>query len=147
MAKPRRILRLQALILRTVATHVHRELGDPRIGLVSITRVKLSPDLTQAQVFWSSLGDEGQQRTIQRGLDDALASIQRAVAKAMQTRVTPRLTLRRDETLAKSQHMEDLFEQIRRERGDEPAPPVDPEDSDEPEVPDEAVVPDEPAAG
>ena len=42
MANPRRIQRLQQLILQTAANHVQRELEDPRIGLISITRVKLS---------------------------------------------------------------------------------------------------------
>ncbi len=127
MAKPRRILRLQELILRTVATHVQREVRDPRVGMISITGVKLSPDLSRAQVLWSSLGDESQRRTTERGLEDALPVIQRAVAEAMQTRITPRLSLRYDDGLEKQQRMEDIFRTIAEERGD-------PSDTEEPET-------------
>jgi ribosome-binding factor A len=131
MANPRRILRLQQLVLETAATFIQRSLEDPRIGLVSITRVKLSPDLSHAILYWSCLGDEAVVRTTERGLHDALPSIQRAVAGAMQTRVTPRIELRHDRGLEHAQRMEELFEQIHRER----AGPADP-DPDGDEAPD-----------
>ena len=127
MANPRRIQRLQQLILQTAANHVQRELEDPRIGLISITRVKLSPDLTQCVLYWSVLGDEAQQRTTERGLNDALPSIQRAIARDMQTRITPRCELRYDQGMENAQRMEAIFTKLAEERGeletldDEPA--------------------------
>ena len=119
MAKARRIERLQELILRTAATFIQRDLRDPRVGIVSITRVKLSPDLSHAQLFWSALGAEGEQRTCARGLQDALPAIQRAVAGAMQTRVTPQLELRYDKTIEQSQRLEEIFRKLREERGED----------------------------
>ncbi|MDA1194201.1 MAG: 30S ribosome-binding factor RbfA [Planctomycetota bacterium] len=137
MANPRRIKRLQQLILETVATHLLRELDDPRIGIVSVTRVKLSPDLSTCQVFWTSLGTESELRTTERGLQDALASIQRAVARAMQTRVTPRMEMRHDGTFANAQRLESIFTKLREERGeiaalsDEPTAAEEPDDGSE----------------
>lgn len=136
MAKPRRVERLQQLILEAAATHAQRELEDPRIGLISFTRVKLSPDLTHAILFWSVLGDEVEQRTTERGLTDALPSIQRAIAHAMQTRVTPRCELRYDKGMENAQRMEAIFTKLAEERGeiepiadpDAPAPEGDGED-------------------
>ncbi|MDJ0520767.1 MAG: 30S ribosome-binding factor RbfA [Planctomycetota bacterium] len=125
MAQQRRILRLQNVILQTAANHIQRELEDPRIGLVSITRVKLSPDLTQAQVYWSVLGDEAEVRTCERGLENALPSIQRAVADAMQTRVTPKLQLRHDPGLEHAQRLEEIFTKLREERGEDEEPADD----------------------
>jgi len=122
MAKERRVLRLQQLILETVAETIQRGLDDPRIGMVSVTRVKLSPDLTAARVYWSCLGTEAQRRTCERGLQGALPLLQRAVAESMGTRVTPRLSLTYDETLARSERLEEIFERLRRERGESPAP-------------------------
>jgi len=119
MANRRRVLRLQQLILETAANHIQRELDDPRIGLVSVTRVKLSPDLSQCILFWSVLGGDSSTRTSERGLEHALPSIQRAVAKAMATRVTPKLQLRHDEGLAHAQRLEEIFTHLREERGDE----------------------------
>ena len=118
MANPRRIKRLQQLVLQTAANHVQRELEDPRIGLISITRVKLSPDLTQAVLYWSVLGDDAQRRTTERGLENALPSIQRAIAHAMQTRVTPRCELRYDQGMENAQRMEAIFTKLAEERGD-----------------------------
>lgn len=141
MANPRRIQRLQQLILETAASHVQRELEDPRIGLISITRVKLSPDLSQAVLFWSVLGDEAERRTTERGLTDALPSIQRAIAQAMQTRVTPKCELRYDQGMENAQRMEEIFTRLREERGE-----IDPlaQDAGGPEPADDA--PAEPAA-
>ena len=118
MANPRRIKRLQQLVLQTAANHVQRELEDPRIGLISITRVKLSPDLTQAVLYWSVLGDDAQRRTTERGLENALPSIQRAIAHAMQTRVTPRCELRYDKGMENAQRMEAIFTKLAEERGE-----------------------------
>lgn len=125
MAKARRILRLQQLILEIVAETIQREVRDPRVGVVSVTRVKLSPDLTAARVYWSALGEEGTIRTTQRGLEDALPMIQRSVASGLRTRVTPRLALQFDDTLAKSARLEEIFHKVHvenRERGLEPDP-------------------------
>lgn len=118
MANPRRIKRLEKVIQQAAANHAQRELQDPRIGLISITRVKLSPDLSQAILFWSVLGEEAQRRTTERGLEDALPSIQRAIAAAMQTRITPRCELRYDLGMENAQRMETIFTQLREERGE-----------------------------
>ncbi|MDF1702305.1 MAG: 30S ribosome-binding factor RbfA [Planctomycetota bacterium] len=118
MANPRRIKRLEKVIQQAAANHAQRELQDPRIGLISITRVKLTPDLSQAILFWSVIGEEAQRRTTERGLQDALPSIQRAIAKSMQTRVTPRCELRYDEGMEHAQRLESIFTKLREERGD-----------------------------
>ena len=118
-----------SLILETAANaSSSASSSDPRIGMVSITRVKLTPDLSHAQVWWSALGTEAEQRTTQRGLEDALPVLQRAVAHAMQTRVTPKLEVRHDETLEKAQRLETIFQQLREERGED-----DPEDAEQDE--------------
>jgi ribosome-binding factor A len=116
MPAGRRIQRLQQLILETIAQFLQREVRDPRIGMVSVTRVKLARDLSTAQVGWSCLGDEAQRRTCERGLRDATPAVQRAVAHAIQTRVTPRISFRFDPTLEEAQALEEIFEHLRQER-------------------------------
>ena len=121
MAEDRRLLRLQQLIHETVAQTVQRDLDDPRIGMVTVTRVKLAKDLTQATVYWSSLADGGPRRTSERGLTDALPVIQRAVADAMGTRQTPHLYLKFDAGLEASARIDDIFHKLALERGEKPA--------------------------
>lgn len=116
MPSERRILRLQQLILEVAAQTLQREARDPRIGLVSITRVKLAPDLSTATLGWSVMGDDAERRTCERGLEHATPLVQRAVAKALQTRVTPTISFRFDESLERAQALEGIFQQLREER-------------------------------
>lgn len=126
MPNDRRLLRLQQLLLETVATTVQRDLDDPRVGFVTITRVKLARDLTLATVFWSCLEEGGPRRTAERGLNDALPVLQAAVARALSTRQTPRLHLRFDEGLRKASRVTDLFSRLEQERVERGLPPTDP---------------------
>jgi ribosome-binding factor A len=125
----RRIARLERVILETIAVAVQREVHDPRVGLVTVTRVRLAPDLSAATVWWSCLGDEGQRRTKARGLAAATRMLQSRVAQAMGTRVTPTLTLRFDEGLEKAQRLQGIFDKIREERG-EPSVDADASEAD-----------------
>ncbi len=137
MAAPRRVLRLQQLILETVASFVQRELRDPRIGMVSITRVQLAPDLSTARIGWSCLGDESQHRTCERGLEDATGAVQRAIAKTLSTRVTPKIQFKHDGSMEEAQKLEEIFHKLHEERveiglepGDGPADAPDEPDED-----------------
>jgi ribosome-binding factor A len=124
VAAPRRLLRLQQLILEVLAETIQQEVQDPRIGMVSITRVRLSPDLSSAAVYWPMLGTEAQRRTTARGLRGALPLLQRRVAETLSTRVTPSLTLRYDEGLERQQRLDDVFRRLRIERGEPPDDPA-----------------------
>ena len=78
MANERRILRLQQLILEVAAETLQREARDPLLELVSITRVKLTSDLSSAQVYWSCLGQEPQRldasRSMRQGVQNRISS-------------------------------------------------------------------------
>lgn len=150
MAKERRILRLQQLILEIAAEAIQRDVRDPRIGVVSITRVKLSSDLSRARIYWSSLGEDASRRTTERGLRDALPLIQRAVAHGLHTRTTPRLALQFDDTLERTMRLDSIFHEIHQEsrkrdvESDEPESPDD--ETPDAETPD-AETPEDKSAG
>lgn len=132
MPVPRRIARLQQLILEVAAETVLRRMKDPRLGFVTLTRCKLAPDLSQATVFWSCLGTDAQRRTTSRALVDAVPFVQSVVAKALATRTTPTLAFRYDGTVVNAARLESIFETLRKERGEPPtdAPPEAPADGD-----------------
>ena len=71
---------LQAL----VAELLLREIKDPRIGLVTVTNVKISPDLRHARVYFSTLGDEQKRTQSLRGLISAAGFIRSQVARRLQ---------------------------------------------------------------
>jgi ribosome-binding factor A len=110
------------VILETVATAVQRDLQDPRLGFVTITRVRLAPDLSETTVYWSSLGTDAQRRTSARALSDATGLVQSLVARALATRTTPVLTFRYDPTMVQAAHLEEIFERLKSEPHPEPAP-------------------------
>src|SRR5438552_15279823 len=94
MPAPRRIARLQQLILEVAAETVQRELRDPRLGFVTLTHVRLSPDVSDAVVYWSVLGGDPERRNAARALSKAAPIVQSIVGKAIGTRPTPSLTFR-----------------------------------------------------
>jgi len=120
MADTRRILRLQQLMLETMATALQQQVEDPRVKGVTITRVTLARDMTTGVVYWSNLESGGPRRTAERGLTDVIPYLQALVAEALATRQTPRLTLRFDEHIERAARLGDLFAKLAKERGDLP---------------------------
>jgi ribosome-binding factor A len=121
MATERRILRLQQLILEVAAETIQREARDPALALISITRVKLTNDLSSVQVYWSSLGNEQSRAKTERALEGIQPLVQRRVGDGIRIRITPRLSFLYDPTLEHAQRLDTIFHKLREERGeDEP---------------------------
>jgi len=116
VADKRRIKRLETAILETVAPLVAHGLADPRLGMVTVTRVHLAPDLSIAHVNWSTLGGASEESKAAHALEHARGRIQKAVAAALQTRVTPKLVFHYDESLARAQRVTDVLDKLARER-------------------------------
>ncbi len=95
----KRIDQINSTIHRAVQTTLSRGLNDPRVkGLISVTKVNVSPDMSQAIVEISVLPAEKAELTI-KGLTNAAPYIQRELAKAIRTRRQPRLIFKLDTTL------------------------------------------------
>ncbi len=117
-----RLLRLSEVVKQRASQVILYELKDPRLGFITVTRVKLARDLTMCTVFWSVMGTAGEKSKTAHALEDARGFIQSAVAKAMGTRKTPRLTLKFDPSLGHAQKVHELLAKIRREKGEDPEP-------------------------
>jgi ribosome-binding factor A len=76
-----------------VTEALSREVRDPRIGLVTLTRVETSPDLSHARIFVAFPADlsPADQARAQSGLESAAGFLRGRVARALATRVTPEL--------------------------------------------------------
>jgi ribosome-binding factor A len=112
MADPRRIQRIQSRLRQDIAALFLSELKDPRLkGLISITRVTVSKDLSHARVYWSMLGSESDRRTAARFIDDARGFVQKAVAKGLDIRVTPHLDFIYDDSIAKGAEVSKLIDE------------------------------------
>ena len=90
------------------------ELTDPRIAcaLVSVTRAEVSPDLKNATVYFSAMGDA---KEVKRALVGATGALRRALAQRLNLRITPELCFVHDESLAHGARIAELLEQIHRD--------------------------------
>ena len=112
----RRVERVEQAIRQAVSEIVLKDLKDPRVGFITITRVKASPDLRQAKVFFSALGAEAEQSRAAHCLRHARGFIQREVGRCLAIRYTPELTFAEDEGLKASAQVSQLLNRIRQER-------------------------------
>ncbi len=87
----RRVQKAAEAIREVVGMAILTDLKDPRIRDVTVTYVEVSPDMRQAKVHVSVMGDETKQNLSLRGLQNASGFLQSKVAKRIDTRYTPRL--------------------------------------------------------
>ena len=102
---------VESTLKRVVSQILIRRLSDPRItGMVSITRVDVSPDKHNATVYVSVIPEKYQHRSLS-GLRHATGHIHSLVKSAVAMRIVPRLRFELDESLKKQA---DIFEAIDR---------------------------------
>jgi ribosome-binding factor A len=94
-----------------------RGMRDPRIGLVTITGVKMSPDLREARVYWTVHGDTEQRKQTAKGLDNAKGFLRREIGAELKLRLTPNLHFVYDEAIDRGERIEQLIKQVHEERG------------------------------
>ena len=96
----RRTERVNALIQEDLSELIAREVKDPRItGIISITKVEVSPDLRHAQVDVSTLGDEAEQKALLTALQSAAPFLRRELNRRLTMRYTPALSFRLDDSI------------------------------------------------
>lgn len=87
----RRVLKAAQAIREVVSMAIITDLKDPRIADVTVTLVEVTPDMRQAKVNVSVMGDEAKQNLCIRGLQNSAGYLQQKVGKRIDTRYTPRL--------------------------------------------------------
>ena len=88
---------------------------DPGIGFITFTRVKVSPDLQLARVYYTSMGDEKARRETERALDRATPFFRRHVGARLQLRRVPELEFRFDESVANQDRIEQILRDLHAE--------------------------------
>jgi ribosome-binding factor A len=98
----RRLLKAAEAIREVVGMAILADLQDPRIRDVTVTGVEVTPDMRQAKVYVSVMGNETKQNLSLRGLQSAAGFLQSKVAKRIDTRYTPKLLFVLDQGVKKS---------------------------------------------
>ena len=102
-----------------------REVHDPGIGFVTITRVQVTPDLQHARVFFTALGDERARRNSDRALHRAIPFLRRQIGSRLRLRRVPELEFLYDESIAGQDRIEQLLHDLHAAE----APPPDDDES------------------
>jgi ribosome-binding factor A len=89
-----------------------REVHDPGIGFVTLTRVHVSPDLQQARVFYTVLGDERARRSSARALDRAAGFLRRQIGARLRLKRSPTLIFAYDESIAGQDRIEQILNDL-----------------------------------
>jgi ribosome-binding factor A len=112
----RRTERLGSLIRQEIAEMIIRDLDDPRLtGMPSVTRVKVSDDLSMADVYITSMGTPGQQTAALNALRHSAGVMRTKLTKVLTTRVIPFLRFHPDEQLKKELDILNLLDQVSKE--------------------------------
>lgn len=87
----RRLLKAASAIREVVSMAILAEIKDPRVQNVTVTSVEVLPDMKQAKVNVSIMGDEKTQRLALHGLQSSAGFLQKRISEKIETRYTPRL--------------------------------------------------------
>jgi ribosome-binding factor A len=93
-----------------------REVHDPGVGFLTLTRVKVTPDLQLARVYYTSLGDEKAQRETARALRRARPFLRRQLGQRIRLRRVPELEFFYDESIAENDRIEQILQDLKAER-------------------------------
>jgi ribosome-binding factor A len=99
-----------------------RDVHDPGIGFVTLTRVKVSPDLQLARVYYTQIGTDRQRRDTERALERARPFLRRQLSQRVRLRRVPELHFHFDESVENQERLEKILlglEAERRERDGE----------------------------
>jgi ribosome-binding factor A len=101
--------RVDEAVRQVLSDAVAQDLQDPRIGFVTMTSVKTSPDLRHARVYVSVLGDDTERAATLSGLQSAHGALQRRLARELRMKRTPTLEFLYDETTDRAMHLEEIL--------------------------------------
>jgi ribosome-binding factor A len=116
----RRPERLAEQIKEEVSLIISGELDDPRIGFVTVTETKVSPDLKHAKIFVSVMGEDQQVAESMKALDHASGFIRHRLGSVMRIKRAPELRFIYDDTERTAARIEELLsEEVQKAKGDD----------------------------
>ncbi len=112
MAQGARIERLADQLRGELAELLVREVHDPGIGFVTLTRVQVAPDLSSARVLYTALGDDAARTRSARALERAAPFLRRQLGARLRLKRIPELRFFQDDSIAGQDRIEQLLNEI-----------------------------------
>ena len=119
----RRSQRVGESIREVLGELIQRNVKDPRIGFVTITAVRPSPDLSKAHVYYTVLGDEREHMATQAGLESATPFLRKEVGRLVRLKTLPDLEFHLDDAPVKGEHVDSILADIHRTEATGPGLP------------------------
>lgn len=113
MPTPIRQKRVAEQIRAEISQLLQRDMRDPRLGLVTVTRVMVDRELMHADVYVSSLGDDARRTEVLQALDSASGFLRREIGKRVKLRQTPHLVFHWDPGMENMENVARLLDQIK----------------------------------
>lgn len=128
MPPPSRQTRVGEQIRIELSELLARDVHDPGIGFLTITHVKLSPDLQQARAYYTTIGDEKARKETRKALERATPFLRRHVGQRLRLRRVPELEFFFDESIEKQDRIEKILQDLHEQRAAPDTGDSDPED-------------------
>ncbi|HET9041729.1 MAG TPA: 30S ribosome-binding factor RbfA [Burkholderiales bacterium] len=110
MANPQRLRRVADQIQRELSDILRSELKDPRVGMITLTGVEVSPDFAHAKVFFTSLAEAAQRDEVRAGLKRASGFLRTMLGARLKIHNTPELHFVYDESVESGIRLTHLIE-------------------------------------
>ena len=110
MANQQRLRRVADQIQRELSGLLRSELKDPRVGMITLTGVEVSPDLAHAKVFYTTLGDAEALALTETGLRRAAGFLRSELGRRLKLRLTPELRFVYDASVAHGVNLSKLID-------------------------------------
>jgi len=108
--------RIAEAIRKEVSELIQKEMKDPRIGFITITRVLVTDDLRFADIYYSILGSEEDRKRTLEGLRSAAGFLRKEIGQRLRLRFTPELRFNFDRSIAYSAHIAEVLEKLKKEK-------------------------------
>ena len=95
-----------------LATLLAREVHDPGIGFVTLTRVQISPDLQMARIYYTALGDDKARAASAKALERATPFLRRQIGQRLRLKRTPELRFFYDAAVAGQDRIEQILNEL-----------------------------------
>ncbi len=112
-----------------------REISDPRLQDITVTRVDIDRELQYADVYLNALGDDSRQDEVMQALDKAGGYMRRELGQRMDMRKVPELRFRWDPTLAYAEEVDRILGELEIPPAQDAPPPSLPSGFEDPDLP------------
>ncbi len=104
--------RIGELIQEVISELLEKKLEDPRLRMVTITDAEITPDLRQARIWYSVLGEPEQIKAATQALRNAAGFMRRELGMQLRLRYVPEIVFKRDDSWQQGARVDDLLQQI-----------------------------------